>query len=63
MPSTRKQKAKEKRTRQSDVIQNKDVMLGCYPRNQLDEDLEDENVEIDSRSNGLSQETNSKIRI
>ena len=55
MPSTRKQKAKEKRSRQSDVmsdLENIVVMLGVYPRNQLDEELEDENVEIDSSSNG-----------
>ena len=35
MPSTRKQKAKEKRSRQSDVmpdIENLDVMLGSYQR-------------------------------
>ena len=35
MPSTRKQKAKGKRTRQSDVmsdIENLDVVLGSYQR-------------------------------
>ena len=35
MPSTRKQKAREKRSRQSDVmsdIENLDVMLGSYQR-------------------------------
>ena len=60
MPSTRKQKAKEKRSWQSDVmsdLDNIDVMLGVYPRNQIDEELEDENVEIDSRSNGPRQKT------
>ena len=31
-------------------------MLSVYPRNQLDEELEDEIVEIDSRPNGLRQE-------
>ena len=54
MPSTRKQKAKEKRARQSDVLsdlENMNVMLGNYPENQSDVDL-DENVEVDSRSNG-----------
>ena len=54
MPSTRKQKAKEKRSRQSDVmsdLENKNVMLGNYPENQSDVDL-NENVEVDSRSNG-----------
>ena len=35
MPSTRKQKAKERRSRQSDLmsdIENLDVMLGSYQR-------------------------------
>ena len=46
MPSTRKQKAKEKRARQSDVLsdlENMNVMLGNYPENQSDVDL-NENV-------------------
>ena len=54
MPSTRKQKAKEKRARQSDVLsdlENMNVMLGNYPENQSTVDL-NENVEVDSRSNG-----------
>ena len=54
MPSTKKQKAKEKRARQSDVLsdlENMNVMLGNYPENQSDVDL-NENVEVDSRSNG-----------
>ena len=54
MPSTRKQKAREKRSRQSDVmsdLENMNVMLGNYPENQSDVDL-NENVEVDSRSNG-----------
>ena len=58
MPSTRKQKAKGKRSRQSDVmsdLENIVVMLGVYTRNQLDEERVDENVEIDSRSNGPRQ--------
>ena len=58
MPSTRKQKAKEKRSRQSDVLSDKeimDVMLGTYSRNHSDEES-DENVEIDSRSNGPSED-------
>ena len=59
MPSTRKQKAKEKRSRQSDVmsdLENIDVMLGVYPGNQSDDEIGDENVDIDSRSNGPIQE-------
>ena len=54
MPSTRKQKAREKRPRQSDVmsdLEKMNVMLGNYPENQSDVDL-NENVEVDSRSNG-----------
>ena len=54
MPSTRKQKAKEKRSRQSDImsdLDNMNVMLGNYPENQSDVDL-NENVDVDSRSNG-----------
>ena len=46
MPSTRKQKAKEKLSRQLDVmsdIENMDVMLGTYSRISSDEEL-DENV-------------------
>ena len=53
MPSTRKQKAKEKRSRQSDVIsdlENMNVMLGKYSGNLSDEEL-NENIEVDSRSN------------
>ena len=48
MPSTRKQKAKEKRSRQSDVmsdLKNMSVMLGKYPKNRSDEEL-NENIEI-----------------
>ena len=54
MPSTRKQKAREKRSRQSDVmsdLENMNVMLGNYQENQSDIDL-NENVEMDLRSNG-----------
>ena len=54
MPSTRKQKAKEKRSRQSDVmsdLENMKVMLGNYSGNHSDEEL-NENIEMDSRSNG-----------
>ena len=53
MPSTRKQKAREKRSRQSDVmsdLEDMNVMLGNYPGNPSDEEL-NENVETDSRSN------------
>ena len=48
MPSTRKLKAKEKRSRQSDVtsdLENRNVMLGNYPGNPSDEEL-NENIEM-----------------
>ena len=48
MPSTRKQKAKEKRSRQSDVISDKenlDVMFGSYQReNSESQNENDENA-------------------
>ena len=53
MPSTRKQKAKEKRSRQSDVmsdIENLDVMLGAYSRNDLVEDENNTEPEVDLES-------------
>ena len=53
MPSTRNQKAKEKRSRQSDVmsdLENMDVMLGIYSRNDLYSQRE---TEGDSESTGL----------
>ena len=63
MPSTRKQKAKEKRSRQSDVmsdIKNLDVMLGNYANSDIrDRDIVDQ-IEIDPESNrrqqGIDQE-------
>ena len=53
MPSTRKQKAKEKRCRQSDVmsdLENMDIMLGNHSRNDLDSQKE---TDGDLESNGL----------
>ena len=62
MPSTRKQKASEKRSRQSDVmsdIENLDMMLGNYQeREQVrEEDLIDANSDLESRR--PQRETNS----
>ena len=58
MPSTRKQKAKEKRSRQSDVmsdIENLDVMLGKYANSDFrDRDIVDQ-IEIDPESNRRQQ--------
>ena len=68
MPSTRKQKAKEKRSCQSDVIsdiENLDVMLGSYQRDNSEiQDRTSEN-EIDSESNrreGSSNENENNYR-
>ena len=58
MPSTRKQKAKEKRSRQSDVvsdIENLDVMLGNYPNGEMRDRENVEDVEIDLESKGRQQ--------
>ena len=63
MPSTRKQKAKEKRSRQSDGmsdIENLDVMLGNYANSDIrDRDIVDQ-IEIDPESSrrqqGIDQE-------
>ena len=53
MPSTRKQKAKDKRARQSDVmshLKNLDVMLGTSTRNELDEQENNSEIEKDLES-------------
>ena len=53
MPSTRKQKAKDKRSRQSDVmsdIENLDVMLGNYPDSEVRDQDNVEQMDIDSES-------------
>ena len=55
MPSTRKQKAREKKSRQSDVmsdLENVDIMLGSYSRNELDCQLGEREAELDLESNG-----------
>ena len=61
MPSTRKQKAKEKRSRQSDVlsdIENLDVMLGSYQRDNSEmQDRTSEN-RIDLESNRREDSSN-----
>ena len=61
MPSTRKQKAKPRRSNQSDVLsdfENMDVMLGTYSRNELDSDQEETNIEADLGSVGPQQHLN-----
>ena len=56
MPSTKKQKAKKKRSRQSDVmpdLENMDEMLGNYSRNDLDCQSGEREIEGGLESNGL----------
>ena len=51
MPSTRKQKAREKRARQSDVmsdVENLDVRLGIYTRNELGEQGDNSEKEMET---------------
>ena len=66
MPSTRKQKAKERRSRQYDLmsdIENLDVMLGSNQRDSSEIQNENDERNIDSRSkrreeNSCHNETN-----
>ena len=51
MPSTRKQKAREKRARQSDVmsdVENLDVRLAIYTRNELGEQGDNSEKEMET---------------
>ena len=60
MPSTRKQKAKEKRARQSDVmsdVENLDIMLGSYSRDAQVEQGNISDVEGDFESDRRQQST------
>ena len=63
MPSTRRQKAKEKRSRQSDImsdIENLDVMLGNYSNSEIRDQNTVDQIEIDPetsrRQPGFSHE-------
>ena len=61
MPSTRKQKAKERRSRQSDImsdIENLDVMLGSYQRDNSLAQNENDEGEIDLRSTRHEENAN-----
>ena len=61
MPSTRKQKAKERRSRQLDIIsdvENVDVMLGSYSRNNGEEDQSENELNLDSESNRPQRNSN-----
>ena len=53
MPSTRKQKAKERRSRQLDImsdVENVDVMLGNYSTINQDDDRSETEINLDSES-------------
>ena len=53
MPSTRKQKAKERRSRQLDImsdIENVEVMLGSYSRNNEENDLSENDMNLEPES-------------
>ena len=59
MPSTRKQKAREKRSRQSDVlsdIENLDVMLGNYTNSEIREQEAVDQIEIEPESRRRQQD-------
>ena len=61
MPSTRKQKAKERRSRQSDLmsdIENLDVMLGSYQRDDCEIPNGNDEGESDPRSIGREESSN-----
>ena len=61
MPSTRKQKAKERRSRQLDMmsdVENVDIMLGSYSRDDEENDISENGVNLDSGSNRPQQSTN-----
>ena len=60
MPSTRKQKAKERRSRQLAImsdVENVDVMLGSYSRDDENNASED-GMNLDLESNRLQQSSN-----
>ena len=61
MPSTRKQKAKERRSRQLDImsdVENVDVMLGNYSRNDERNDESENELNLDSESSRPQRNSN-----
>ena len=61
MPSTRKQKAKERRSRQLDImsdVENVDIMLGSYSRDDEGVEQSESELNLDSGSNRPHQNTN-----
>ena len=61
MPSTRKQKAKERRSRQLDIVsdvENVDVMLGNYSTINQDDDRSETGINLDSESSKPQRASN-----
>ena len=61
MPSTRKQKAKERRSRQLDMlsdVENVDIMLGSYSRDDEENNVSENEVNLDSGSSRPQQSSN-----
>ena len=61
MPSTRKQKAEERRSRQLDImsdVENVDVMLGSYSINNEENDLSEKDMNLDSESSRPQRNSN-----
>ena len=61
MPSTRKQKAEERRSRQLDTmsdVENVDIMLGSYSRDDEENDISENGINLDSGSNRPQQSSN-----
>ena len=61
MPSTRKQKAKERRSRQLDMlsdVENVDIMLGSYSRENEENNVSENEVNLDSGSSRPQQSSN-----
>ena len=61
MPSSRKQKAKEKRSRQSDImsdVENVDIMIGSYARDEVENNGSENEMKLDSRSSQPQQNSN-----
>ena len=61
MSSTRNQKAEEKLSRQSEVmsvLENVEIMLGSYSRNNERYDQDDSYTNLDSESNRLQRSSN-----
>ena len=61
MPTTRKQKAKERRSRQLDImsdVETVDILLGSYSRDDEENDISENGVNLESGSNRPQQNSN-----